>query len=297
MNKLNNSIKMTNKQLLIYCGILFLISWALQIVTIYMTDDLSSSIARLGLAAAMVSPLIVSIGFILTNKSLKSKILWKPNKHFCITALSAILIPTLTAFIVLLVMKYLNYGHSGWFEFSSNGTTISGGPFLLGVGYQNWILFCLNILLTATVYSLLTGMIAIGEEFAWRGLLQGMLIERFGIIKGVAILGFLWAMWHLPIQLAGYNFPENPILGSFIISPLMLIAVSFFYAWLTLKSNSFLPAAIGHGAFNTIEEGIISNINLQVPMLYLILVKLIITGLTGLLFLYFIKRKYFTKQL
>ena len=103
-------------------------------------------------------------------------------------------------------------------------------------------------------------------------------------------MGFLWAMWHLPIQLAGYNFPENQILGSFIISPIMLISVSLFYAWLTLKSNSFLPAALAHGAYNTIEEGIISNINLQVPMLYEILVKLIVTLLTGLLFMYLINR-------
>jgi hypothetical protein len=56
------------------------------------------------------------------------------------------------------------------------------------------------------------------------------------------------------------------------------------------KSNSFIPAAIAHGAFNTIEEGIISNINLEVPMLYLILIKLVVTVFTGLVFMYLIKK-------
>lgn len=279
---------MTSRQLLIYCCVVFFVSWTLQILTIFITNDLNSFNAKLGFAATMVSPLFVTIGFMISNKSLRDKILWKPNKYILSTSFLAIFIPTITAFIVLFILKNMHYGQSGWFGFSRSGVTISGGPFLLGLGQQNWMFFISNILVTAILYSLLTGLIAIGEEFAWRGLLQGILIERFGIINGIMILGFLWAMWHLPAQLAGYNFPENQILGSFIVSPIMLISVSFFYAWLTLKSNSFIPAAIAHGAYNTIEEGIISNINLEVPMLYMIVVKLVVTLMTGLIFIYLI---------
>ncbi|MCU0437947.1 MAG: CPBP family intramembrane metalloprotease [Raineya sp.] len=281
---------MTSRLLSIYCRVVFFTSWALQLLIIFIIKDINSTHARLGLAATMVSPLFVTIGFIIKNKSLRRKILWKPNKNIFNTSFLAILIPTVTAFVVLLITKNMHYGQSGWFDFSVRSVTISGGPFLLGLGQQTWVFFTLNILITAIAYSLLTGLIAIGEEFAWRGLLQGILIDRFGMIKGITILGFLWAMWHLPIQLAGYNFPENPILGSFVISPIMLISVSLFYAWLTLKSNSFIPAAIAHGAYNTIEEGIISNINLEVPMLYLILVKLMVTVMTGILFIYLIHR-------
>jgi uncharacterized protein len=282
---------MTNRQLSIYCGFVFFVSWTIQILTIIITKDLNSVNARMGLATTMVSPLLVTIVFLIANKSLRKKILWRPNKHIFSTSFLAILIPTITAFVVMLIMENMHYGQSGWFSFSTRGVAISGGPFLLGLGQQNWIFFILNILITAITYSLLTGTIAVGEEFAWRGLLQGALIEKFGTIKGIVILGFLWAMWHLPIQLAGYNFPENPILGSLVISPIMLISVSLFYAWLTLKSNSFIPAAIAHGAYNTIEEGIISNINLEVPMLYIILIKLTVTVLTGLLFIRLLIRK------
>lgn len=284
---------MSNKKLLIYCGLIFFVSWVIQIFIILIFKDLNSLNAKLGLSVTMISPLLVTIGFMISNKNLRTKLLWKPKRNvFCISLL-AIVISTITAFIVLFVMQYLSLGHSGWFEFSSSSVAISGGPFLLGLGQQTWIFFIFNILITAIVYSLLTGIIAIGEEFAWRGFLQGILIERYGIIKGIIFLGFLWAMWHLPIQLAGYNYSDNPVLGSLIISPLMLISVSFFYAWLTLKSNSFLPAAIAHGAFNTIEEGVILNINLEVPMLYLISIKLVVTLLTGLVFIYLIRQKSF----
>jgi uncharacterized protein len=281
---------MTGRQLSIYIGVVFLVSWVLQVVAISITRDFDSPIARLMLTATMVSPLLVTIGFIITNRSLGRRILWRPNKHILGTSLLAVVIPTINAFMILYLMQGFHFGTSGWFGFSADGATISGGPFLLGLGKQSWLFFLLNILVTALAFSLLTGLLAIGEEFAWRGLLQGELINRFGMVKGIMILGFLWAIWHLPIQLAGYNYPENPILGSFLLSPLMLISVSFFYAWLTLKSGSFIPAAIAHGAFNTIEEGIISNIKLEVPMLYLILVKLAVTAVTGLFFLYLLNR-------
>jgi membrane protease YdiL (CAAX protease family) len=284
-------LSMTGRKLAIYIGVVFLVSWTIQVVAISITRDFSSSIARLMLTATMVSPLLVTIGFILADRSLGKRILWKPNKHILGTSLLAVIIPTINAFMILFLMQGMHFGTSGWFGFSAEGAAISGGPFLLGLGKQSWLFFMLNILVTAIAFSVLTGLLAIGEEFAWRGLLQGELINRFGMFKGIVVLGFLWAIWHLPIQLAGYNYPETPILGSFLLSPLMLISVSFFYAWLTLKSGSFIPAAIAHGAFNTIEQGIISNIKLDVPMLNLILVKLVVTAITGLFFLYLLKRK------
>ncbi|SCY36790.1 CPBP family intramembrane glutamic endopeptidase [Flavobacterium caeni] len=275
---------MTNRQLFTYCGAVFLAGWTCQVLTIVFTDDFDSLGAKSGLMATMVSPLLVTIGFMVFDRSLLQKIRCKPNKRFCCTALLAILVPTFTAFAVLFIATGLHWGQSGWFGFSANGVAVSGGPFLLGLGQQTWVWFAANVLVTAAAYSLLTGLVAVGEEVAWRGLLQGVLTERFGPLCGIVILGFLWAMWHLPIQLAGYNYPENPVLGSLVISPLMLISVSLFYGWLTLKSNSFIPAAIAHGAYNTIEEGIISNIDLAVPLLYLITIKLAVTAATGLLF-------------
>jgi len=88
----------------------------------------------------------------------------------------------------------------------------------------------------------------------------------------------------LPALLAGYNHPEYPILGSFLLQPIQEIAVSFFLAWLTISSRSFIPAAIAHGAGNSIQEGVISNINLQSPTIYKDLTVLLITVFVGLIF-------------
>ena len=39
--------------------------------------------------------------------------------------------------------------------------------------------------------------------------MQPKLQERYGRWKGVVILGFVWGIWHLPLNLFYYSTPEN----------------------------------------------------------------------------------------
>src|SRR5262249_62094005 len=65
-----------------------------------------------------------------------------------------------------------------------------------------------------------------------------------------------------PINLAGSNVPQAPLLGAFVLQPIQLIAVSFIMAWLTLRARSFWPAVLMHGSGNGIEEGIKQSLTL-----------------------------------
>lgn len=268
-----------------YIGLLVLVSWIIQITAIVITGNINSDEARIWLAGTMMTPMVVTIIFIAKNKYLKQRLLWRPNKQIFITSFFAVLIPILIAFGVLLILEKFGYGYSDWFSFSNAGIHISGGPFLLGKGNQSWLLFVINIFLTGAAFAIINAFFATGEEFAWRGLLQPLLTEHFGLVKGVAILGFVWSMWHLPALLSGYNYPEYPVLGSFILFPIRLLATSFFYVWLTQKCKSFIPAAIAHGALNGIQTGIISNIKMSAPPLSEYIVTIILTVIVGLIFL------------
>ena len=275
----------TKKQIYLYVGLLLLVSWIIQITAIVITGNINSDEARIWLAATMMTPLVVTIIFLAKNKSLKQQLLWRPNKQIFITSFFAVLIPVLLAFGVLLILEKWGYGYSEWFSFSNAGIHIAGGPFLLGKGNQSWLLFSANIFLTGAAFAIINAVFATGEEFAWRGLLQPLLTDYFGLIKGVVILGFVWAIWHLPALLNGYNYPEYPILGSFILFPIRLIATSFFYAWLTIKSKSFIAAAIAHGALNGIQTGIISNIKMNSSQLSEYIVTIMLTAVVGIIFL------------
>ena len=287
-----NNNKMDNKKILIYLTIIYLVSWTIQLFAIFGTSGISSDEAELFLLLTMLTPTLITIIYLIKNKPLRNKVLWKPRINVFATVLLGVLIPTIIAFISVTVCSAFGFGNSEWFNFSSESVTITGGLWLLGLGTNNWAHTIANITLTALAFSLMSGIPTATEEFTWRGFLQGILIDKLGITNGVVLLGLIWSFWHLPALLAGYNHPDYPILGSFFLQPLQERAISFFLAWLTLTSKSFIPAAIAHGAGNSIQEGVISNIKLQSPIIYKDISVLLITVIVGLIFWFIlIKRK------
>ena len=82
-----------------------------------------------------------------------------------------------------------------------------------------------------------------GEEFGWRGYLQVRLLAHRPLLAAIAT-GCIWALWHLPINLRGYNFPDQPLVGMlvFTVSAIML---SIIFGWLRVKTGSIWSASLG----------------------------------------------------
>ncbi|MFM6007501.1 MAG: CPBP family intramembrane glutamic endopeptidase [Sphaerospermopsis kisseleviana] len=172
--------------------------------------------------------------------------------------------------ILLLVFIQLLGGEQKVFSMQDyNVSFLDKNPVSLAVFIP---LFSLNFTVTAC----LTGIFTIGEELGWRGYLQNKMIQVFGLIPGIVILGLVWGYWHLPIILMGYNFPEYPILGALIFMPLTTIGFSLIFAWLTLRSKSIWTAVLAHGAINTLLSNSVID-RIEVPekiLLYLLIVSL-----------------------
>jgi membrane protease YdiL (CAAX protease family) len=111
--------------------------------------------------------------------------------------------------------------------------------FLLITGLQAVIL--------APVLALL---IAFGEEYGWRGYLQGELI-KLGKVKGILLVGLVWGLWHAPVILMGHNYPGQPVWGV-VLTTLYTIALAFFFGFAVLKSGSVWLAAFLHGLNNQV---------------------------------------------
>lgn len=152
-------------------------------------------------------------------------------------------VPTLIAFGTVALVESAGWGKSGWFDFSAASVAISGGPWLLGRGREGWSLFIANVLVTGGYFAALNALAAMGEELGWRGFLRGLLVEELGRTRGIVLLGFIWSFWHLPALLAGYNYPEHPLLGATVLFPVQLVAASFFLVWLTIRAGSFWPGS------------------------------------------------------
>lgn len=252
----------SRKHLLAYFALLLGASWAVQIIVILGVGDINSAAATPWLAAMMFFPTIASLiyWFGFNRKAFTHVRYWPGNPIYLVIAG---LIPAAIALAVLVIAERAGWGTCDFFSFSSSGADIKNGPWSLGVGMQSWPLFAANIAVTAVVFSFINGIVAVGEEFAWRGFLQKPMIENFGVVGGVALLGVVWAYWHLPSNFAGYNYAHAPVLGGLVLFPALLVADSFIMAWLTIRARSFWPAVLMHGSGNGLHEGILSRITLS----------------------------------
>jgi membrane protease YdiL (CAAX protease family) len=89
---------------------------------------------------------------------------------------------------------------------------------------------------------------AFGEELGWRGLLQREL-SHLGFWKSSALIGLIWGIWHAPIIIQGYNYPQHPVAGVAMMTVFTLL-LSPILGYVTLKAKSVIAAAIAHGTLN-----------------------------------------------
>jgi len=89
-----------------------------------------------------------------------------------------------------------------------------------------------------------------GEEFGWRGYLQLRLFPERPLLAAV-LTGIIWGIWHYPLNLRGYNYPEHPLLG-LLVFPVSCILLSIILGWLRTKSGSIWTVCLAHSATNAI---------------------------------------------
>ena len=90
---------------------------------------------------------------------------------------------------------------------------------------------------------------AVGEEIGWRGFLLPKLLPM-GTIPAIVVGGIVWALWHAPLILLGYNYPDGPRWLALACMSGMCIGLGSVLAWLRLRTKSVWPCALFHGAIN-----------------------------------------------
>jgi len=108
----------------------------------------------------------------------------------------------------------------------------------------------LAILPSNAILALLATPLLFGEEFGWRGYLQLRLFPDRPIASALAT-GLIWGVWHYPLLLRGYDFPENRH-AALLVFPVTTVFLSIIFGWLQLKTGSVWSAALAHSATNAI---------------------------------------------
>ncbi|MEV0049188.1 CPBP family intramembrane glutamic endopeptidase [Saccharopolyspora shandongensis] len=129
------------------------------------------------------------------------------------------------------------------FDFSLMRETL-GGAAPIGVGSVVLIQLVAMVLLAPLINSVL----AFGEEWGWRGWLVPRLME-FGVWRALLLSGLIWGVWHAPLTLLGYNYPQLGPWSALLFTGFCVI-YGVLMGWLRLYSGSVWPAVLCHGSFN-----------------------------------------------
>lgn len=90
---------------------------------------------------------------------------------------------------------------------------------------------------------------AAGEEIGWRGFLLPKLIAG-GTRHPYLVTAVVWALWHLPlIAFGGFYRTEHPWRMAAVYG-VGIVAMSFFFSALRMRSGSVWVAAVVHAAHN-----------------------------------------------
>jgi uncharacterized protein len=97
---------------------------------------------------------------------------------------------------------------------------------------------------------------ALGEEIGWRGFLVPELSKNMSFTATAFLSGVIWSLWHYPILIfADYN-AGTPTWYGLSCFTVMVIAISFIFAWMRLKSGSLWTGALLHASHNLYVQAI-----------------------------------------
>jgi membrane protease YdiL (CAAX protease family) len=93
--------------------------------------------------------------------------------------------------------------------------------------------------------------VALGEELGWRGYLLPALLP-LGRVPAVLLTGLIWAGWHLPLILLGYEYTGAPRPAAMAAFATFCVTSGALLAWFRLRTGSVLPGAVAHGTINAV---------------------------------------------
>jgi membrane protease YdiL (CAAX protease family) len=108
----------------------------------------------------------------------------------------------------------------------------------------------------------------LGEEIGWRGLLIPELTRITSFTKAALLTGLIWAAWHYPAILFADYHSAAPRWLDLVSLSVTVVGLSFFTAWLRLRSGSLWPVAVWHGAHNLFVQQIFLDLTRDTGQTY-----------------------------
>ncbi len=119
----------------------------------------------------------------------------------------------------------------------------------------------------AGTLGMITGCIGTaGEELGWRGFLVPELAKTTSFPKVALISGCVWAAWHVPLIVGADYHGAGPVWYSILCFVVLVLGVSFLFAWMRLKSGSVWTGMLLHTSHNLFVQRIFDPLTRRVPL-------------------------------
>ncbi|MEU9890643.1 CPBP family intramembrane glutamic endopeptidase [Sphaerisporangium sp. NPDC051011] len=125
---------------------------------------------------------------------------------------------------------------------------------------QTWLAFGGKLLTAMVLGGAINLILALGEELGWRGYLMPRIEQLWGLPAAIVAGGVLWGLWHAPLILLGYNYPDAVPWAGQLAMIAACIGVGGFLYWLTIRFGSLWPAALAHGVNNATSALIMTSL-------------------------------------
>ena len=124
-------------------------------------------------------------------------------------------------------------------------------PEALGWGVLTPPGFPARIAINAIAGVIVVPILAFFEEIGWRGWLLPRLVDWVGSRRAVTITCAIWAVWHVPYELAGIQHLDGvPPTWAALAVPVGIFGSGLIIGWLWLRTESIWLVAIAHGSLN-----------------------------------------------
>ncbi len=120
-----------------------------------------------------------------------------------------------------------------------------------------------SLLKALTVGVLGASLLALGEEIGWRGLLVPQLARLHPFGRTALISGIIWGLWHVPLIIGGGYSSGAPAWYAVACFMVLIVGVSFPFAWLRLASGSIWPAVLMHAVHNVVIQSVLDVVTVD----------------------------------
>lgn len=239
--------EITMKRTIIFCVITFAITWLLAALIPIMGFVYGGLESLIILALCMFIP---ALGNILTRvitrqgfRDFKLAPKFKGNgRNYLFAYFSFIVLVYLGVLVYYLIYRE-QFDLTAFIMWSPDSTE-----------YNMQFIQIINMVVVTAISPIINIIPTLGEELGWRGyLLYGLKNSSGSSMKAVLMTGVIWGIWHAPMIAMGHNYgtdyPGYPYIG-ILMMIVFCVLIGIIEGYITLRTDSALPAAICHSAIN-----------------------------------------------